>query len=538
MNSAADRADAYGWKQVLARRILLALVIGGLPAVAASSYDAAAAGFAWMIPFYVIAYTAGVTFVLWRRAPYTLQAGTVIGLFYILTVLDFIQEGRTGSGCAFFLVIFFLVGLFWGRREGFVALAVASLTMIVMAVAFTNGWLVLSAKSYSPSLVSWLSTTAIVAMLGLLIEMSLDFVIPRLVAALQQSQYLTGELRVQQAALETRLAEERTTVQQYLAHMDRLAGGDLTARLAVADAQSGDPLTLLGQRLDETTESLRQMTARIDDVASSLGAAAVEIVAATTQQAAGAKEQAAAIAQTYATIDEVRAIAEQTTERAQGVAGVAERLVIVSASGQQAVADSLGGMEEVKRKVDAIAKNILALSEQAQAIGQITTAVSELASQSNMLALNAAVEAARAGDAGKGFAVVASEVRALAEQSRRATAQVEELLTEIQRAVNTAVMLTEEGMKGASAGVQMAGNAGESIQRLAGGVTGAVQAAAQIAAAAGQQMAGMGQVAQAMENIRQVTEQTAANASRAERAAQDLGRLSTQLAETVAQYRL
>ncbi len=538
MNSAADHADAYGWKQVLARRILLALVIGGLPAVVASSYDAAEAGFAWMIPFYVIAYTAGVAFVLWRRAPYTLQAGTIIGLLYVLTTLDFVQEGRTGGGCAFFLSIFFLVGLFWGRREGFVAIVAATLTMVAMAIAFTNGWLQLSEGAYSPSLVSWLSTTAIVVMLGLLTVMSLDFVIPRLVAALQQSQYLTGELRTQQAALETRLAEERTTVQQYLAHMDRLAVGDLTAQLTVADTKLDDPLALLGRRLGETTESLRQMTARIDDVAGSLGAAAAEIIAATTEQAVGAEEQASAIAQTSTTIDEVRAIAEQTAEQAQGVADVAERLATVSTSGQQAVVDSLGGMEEVKRKVEAIATNILALSEQAQTIGLITTAVNDLTSQSNMLALNAAVEAARAGETGKGFAVVASEVRALAGQSRKATAQVEETLTEIQRAVNTAVMLTEEGLKGASAGVHMAGDAGESIQRLAEGVTGAVQAAAQIAAAASQQMAGMGQVALSMENIRQVTEQTAANAGRAERAAHDLGRLADRLAETVAQYRL
>jgi len=531
-------AQAYSWKQVLARRMLIALVIGGFPAIVASSYYAIITGYAWMVAFYVLAYLAAIILVFWRNAPYTFQAGIVVGVLYVLTVLDFIQEGRAGSGRAFLLIIFFLIGLFWGRREGILALVVGVLTMVAAGVAFSTGWLVVAEGSHSTSLISWISSTTILLMLGLLIVMSLDFVIPRLVAALQRSEQLTVDLQTNQTALEQRLTTEQATVQGYLAHMDHLAAGDLTARLAAVDGQPDDPLVLLGRRLDETTESLRQMTTQFHLVSDNLGSAASEILSATTQQAAGAGEQAAAISQASTTIDEVRTIAEQTTERAQGVADLAQRLAVVSASGQQAAADALGGMEEVKRKVEAIAQNILALSEQAQAIGLIITAVNDLASQSNMLALNAAVEAARAGEAGKGFAVVATEVRALAEQSRAATVQVKEILTEIQRGVNTAVMLTEEGMKGADAGVRMAGGAGESIQRLAEGVTEAVQAAAQITAAAGQQMTGMAQVAQAMDNIRQVTGQTADSARQSEQEAQELSRLAGQLAETVAQYKL
>ena len=94
-----------------------------------------------------------------------------------------------------------------------------------------------------------------------------------------------------------------------------------------------------------------------------------------------------------------------------------------------------------------IAETILALSEQTQQIGDIIATVNDIADQSNLLALNAAIEAARAGEAGKGFAVVAGEVRSLAEQSRQATAQVKEILGDIQKATNTAVMVTEEGTK-------------------------------------------------------------------------------------------
>ncbi len=185
-------------------------------------------------------------------------------------------------------------------------------------------------------------------------------------------------------------------------------------------------------------------------------------------------------------------------QRAQLVAEQSQHTATISQGGQQAVVQTITGMDSVRHKVEAITGTILILSEQTQAIGQIIATVNDIASQSNMLALNAAVEAARAGETGKGFAVVAHEVRSLAEQSRAATIQVRDILTEIQRSVNTAVMTAEEGMKGASASVLVAGESQEAIRKLAESVAESAEAAAQIALAADQQATGMEQVAQAI----------------------------------------
>src|SRR5206468_3922496 len=129
----------------------------------------------------------------------------------------------------------------------------------------------------------------------------------------------------------------------------------------------------------------------------------------------------------------------------------------------------------------------LALAEQAQTIGDITATVSDIAEQTNLLALNAAIEASRAGEQGKGFAVVAGEVKALADQSKKATAQVRQVLGEIQKATNTAVLSTEEVTKGVATAARVAGQAGEAIKTLADTLTEAAQAAAQIVASSGQQ---------------------------------------------------
>ena len=195
-------------------------------------------------------------------------------------------------------------------------------------------------------------------------------------------------------------------------------------------------------------------------------------------------------------------------------------------------------MGQIRAQVESIAQTILALSDQTQAIGMIIASVSELADQSNLLALNAAIEAARAGEQGKSFAVVAQHVRDLAERSKGATVQVRELLSEIQRSTNAAVLVTEEGTKGVDVGGRLAGQAGQVIHKIAGEVESGAQANIQIAAGAHQQTAGMEQVGQAMGAIQQATTQTIASTRQAERAAQDLHILAQSLQKTVATYRL
>jgi methyl-accepting chemotaxis protein len=347
------------------------------------------------------------------------------------------------------------------------------------------------------------------------------------------------EIEARAAADQEQREHLQATVQKLVEYMTEVGQGNLSARLAYDEhKQADDPLVVLGHSLNDTVAKLQRMILQIRDTSGNLASAASEILASTTQQATGASQQSAAISQASTTIDEVRSIAQQTTQRAQAVTDLAQRTVEVSMSGQQAVSDTIAGMDQVKEKVESIATNILSLSEQAQAIGSIIATVSEIAAQSNMLALNAAVEAARAGEAGRGFAVVAGEVRSLAEQSRAATVQVKEILSEIQRGVNAAVMATEQGMKGTAAGVRLTGVAGEAIRRLAESVTESTQALAQIAAAAGQQLAGMEQIAMAMENIHQVTAQNVAGAQQVERAAGELNSLARRLRETVELYQL
>jgi methyl-accepting chemotaxis protein len=204
----------------------------------------------------------------------------------------------------------------------------------------------------------------------------------------------------------------------------------------------------------------------------------------------------------------------------------------------ESVQQVIESMKKIDKQMNIIAETVVKLSEQNRSIGEITSTVTDIADQSNLLAVNAAIEAAKAGEQGRGFAVVAQEIRSLADQSKKATIQIKEILNEIQKSVNLSVDVTEKGSSTVAEGILLVTKSGNVIGALAEHVEAAVQISVQISSSSQQQMAGMEQVVPAMENIKQASEQNVAGIRQAQGAATDLNLLGQKIHGIIEKYNL
>lgn len=321
----------------------------------------------------------------------------------------------------------------------------------------------------------------------------------------------------------------------FMQFVQRVGEGDLTQQSSIS---SNDELGDMGRALDLMVVGLKDVASQARFATENLSSASAEILASTQQQAASTGEQAAAVQQTTTTMEEVTQSGSQISERAKQVAATSESTATASQAGLQAMENTARTMEGIREQAEAVAENVVSLSEKTQAIGEIIATVNDLAEQSHLLALNAAIEAAAAGEHGRSFSVIASEVKNLADQSREATVQVRGILGDIQKGITSSVMLTEEAVKRVDAGKQQADVAKRTIRTMADSIEQSVQAFQQIVAGSNQQQIGFAQVVQAVRDIGQASQQTAAGTQQLEKSALNLTALSQQLQKAVERYRL
>ncbi|MFB2922965.1 methyl-accepting chemotaxis protein [Aerosakkonema funiforme] len=254
-----------------------------------------------------------------------------------------------------------------------------------------------------------------------------------------------------------------------------------------------------------------RITAAINESVNEIATSSTQIASTVEEQQRTANQQASAVHQTTTTMDELGASSRRSAEQAEMSAVGARQALSKAEEGSQAVVQTLEEMAILKEKVEAIAQQILHLSQHTNQIGYISGVVSDLANQTNMLALNAAVEAVRAGEHGKGFGVVASEIRKLADASKKSADKINILVADIQRSINSTVMVTSEGTKTAEEGELI-------VQQTAAAFTGVTEAinnvftnSQQISLNAKQQAVAIQQVVEAMNALNAAAVETASN---------------------------
>ena len=247
----------------------------------------------------------------------------------------------------------------------------------------------------------------------------------------------------------------------------------------------------------------------LNQAASEIASSSAQIASAVEEQERTVSQQASSVNETSTTMGELGTSSRQSAEQAEVSASGARHALSLTEGGTKAVRQTLDEMTTLKDKVGAIAEQILRLSEQTNQIGNISGLVGDLANQTNMLALNAAVEAARAGDHGKGFAVVAEEIRKLADQSKKSAEKINTLVSDIQTAINSTVMVTDEGNKTVNEGLSLARSMAEAFTGVSDSINNVFISSQQISLNAKQQAVAINQVVEAMNAINLGARETA-----------------------------
>ncbi len=276
--------------------------------------------------------------------------------------------------------------------------------------------------------------------------------------------------------------------------VDAATQGDFTHRIDMHGKEAFHA-DLCG-KFNELIDTVSGTIAEVRAAASQLSAASDQVSQTSQSLAQSASEQAAGVEKTSASLYEISASVKQNAESATVTDGIATQAASEALEGGRAVGQTVQAMKSIAQKIGI---------------------VDDIAYQTNLLALNAAIEAARAGEHGKGFAVVAAEVRKLAERSQTAAREIGQL---------------------ASNSVDLAEKAGHLLERMVPDIHKTSELVQEIAAASGEQNAGVNQITGAMNHLSGSTQQTAAASEQLSATAEELNAQANRLQDLMAFFRL
>jgi methyl-accepting chemotaxis protein len=255
------------------------------------------------------------------------------------------------------------------------------------------------------------------------------------------------------------------------AHIDLMAKGDFSIPVSVHALKRKDEMGVFAKSIDAMNRNLGRMLAEVASSATSISAASNRLSTSASQVSKGATQQAEKTTQVASGSAEMNQVAQIIAMSASKVASSANDAVKTANGSRDVVTGAITKVKAIADTMDLTAGFVKDLGKQSERIGDIVTAINEIADQTNLLALNAAIEAARAGDHGRGFAVVAAEVKKLAERTSASTKEIAEMITTIRMGVQKTVESMDMANSNVVAGVELSYRTSTSLENIIMGIT-------------------------------------------------------------------
>ncbi|MEC6881110.1 methyl-accepting chemotaxis protein [Photobacterium piscicola] len=295
----------------------------------------------------------------------------------------------------------------------------------------------------------------------------------------------------------------RQPLMAILKTLEALTAGNMTQRTAASTfiefSQLNHHINMLAQNLQQILTQISHTSSELSTVATENHATTAEAKQRLNNQRQQTASAATAMIEMEHSVTDVSKSAQITMERVNEVEQA-------SATGREVMTSNINTAHQLSTRLDESVQAVQQLQKMSSNIGSILDVIRNIADQTNLLALNAAIEAARAGEQGRGFAVVADEVRVLAKRTTDSTAEIEDMIKNLQSSSGQAMHMMQSCVTEMDNSISLASNANSSMEEIQAIIIEISDMSTQIAQAAEEQRCTTTEIARSLEDISHIAD--------------------------------